>query len=235
MKNSTSKKNPDTLAQLDRELTQTIDDVVQADEPKLFYVSSTETVNGFYDVPVMWFADRCTDGVEMPWAMLIKDYNPHAVGLGYTQDAVREMLTETEAEAVVEHLRKIGDGAGAPTMEPVQLPVENCLVPLSDDCFDVDVTFPLPDTGLPLAVRGHCRLNGHLLIREEKIGNFVIYWGEGRSANHLLIALMRKRGRGMCCLCWTGGRPPGKTQSAKARLQSPLMLDDGPLTCDCRG
>jgi hypothetical protein len=151
--------------------------VVQADQLKLFYVRSTENVYGFYDVPVTWFADRCTDRVEMPWATLIENYNPHAKGFDYTQASVLEMFTEAEAEAVVDHLRKTGDGAGAPTIEPVQLPVRR-LLPLSENAFDGDVTFPLSNTGLPFPVRGYCKLIDRLLIRKEKNGGFVIYWNE---------------------------------------------------------
>jgi hypothetical protein len=151
--------------------------VVQADQPKLFYVISTESVNGFDHVPVTWFADRCMDGVEMPWPTLIENYSPQPTGLGYTQAALREMFTEPEAEAVVEHLRKTGDGAGAPTLEPVQLPVRS-LLPLSENAFDGDVTFPLSNTGFPFPVRGYCKLIDRLLIRKEKNGGFVIYWNE---------------------------------------------------------
>jgi hypothetical protein len=153
--------------------------VVQADQPKLYYVRSSESVNGFDHVPVTWFVDRCMDGVDMPWPTLIENYNPQPTGFGYTQAALREMFTEAEAEAVVEHLRKTGDDASAPTMEPVQLPVPNCLLPRAIPIDDrAEVTFPLPDTGLPFPVRGHCKLIDRLLIREEKIGGFVIYRNE---------------------------------------------------------
>jgi hypothetical protein len=168
-RNEATKRKENTMAQ-------TIDDVVQAEQPKLFYVRSTENVNGFCDVPVTWFATRCAGGIEMPWAMLIEHYNPHATDCRYVHDALRELFTEAEAAAVVEHLRRIGDGAGTPAMESVQLPVPNWLIPRSDNYFDGDVTFPLADTGLPFPVRGHCKLKGRLLIREEKIGGFVIYW-----------------------------------------------------------
>lgn len=156
----------------------------QADAPKLFYVTSAGTVNGFRNVPIDWFAVRSSDDLipDPPWAALIKGYEPglSEAEYGRVKERLAEMFTEVEANILVDYLKRT-DPEGAPIMEPVELPVRSRLMSTEEwigVATNPGFSFPLSDRndyGLPFRVNGYCRLTGRLLIREEKSGEFVVY------------------------------------------------------------
>jgi hypothetical protein len=80
-----------------------------ADLPKLFTVKSVANVNGYHNVPVVWFVDRSLDDEfwsGQPWPALIAD-DPKAAGYGYTQAAIAELFTESEAKALAAFIETI--------------------------------------------------------------------------------------------------------------------------------
>jgi len=157
----------------------------QAKVPELFYVWSTGIVNGYYNVPIEWFACRSHNGItpDLPWSALIEGYDPKA-DKDYPKNAVAEMFTEFEAKALVDYLERT-DPEGAPIMGAVKLPVPGWLISMQDwsAMSDGRIIFSLSDNegySLPFSVGGYCRLAGRRLIREEKSGEFAVYKDETR-------------------------------------------------------
>jgi hypothetical protein len=149
---------------------------------KLF-VTSTGIVNGFHNVPIDWIAVRSSDDLspDLPWAAIFENYDRNEAAWACAKARVAEFFTEAEAKTLVEYLQRT-DPEGAPSMEPVELPVPRWLAPTEEWIAGTDIgfTFPLSDRadyGLPFRVKGYCRFNGRLLIREEKSG-FVVYMDE---------------------------------------------------------
>jgi hypothetical protein len=105
-----------------------VETAAQRDMPKLFYVNSTGIVNGFHNVEIDWIAVRSSDdfNADLPWEAIFENYDRDDAGWEGAKARVVEFFTEAEAKTLVEYLQRT-DPEGAPSMEPVKLPVPGWL------------------------------------------------------------------------------------------------------------
>jgi len=143
---------------------------------RLFTASSVvPNLNGYHNVPVYWFVNR-PFRVGQPWPALIAQ-SPETPGYRYTQAAIAELFTESEAKALAAFLESIVPEA-ATTITPFKLPVSVALTPLSELDEHEGVIVSICDRDkytLPFSVSGFCGITSRLSIREAGVCEFIVY------------------------------------------------------------
>jgi hypothetical protein len=142
---------------------------------KLFQVTTIAPVfHGHRDVDLSWFVDKRPAPMNRPYRELIEPYlRREDWDTGLAEEAIDEMLSAEEAEALAAWLRKHRPQYGEPKITEAELPIgPNTMgvsgIPLGGGQ-DVLLTGEAPDYDLPFKVGGYYDLRHYERIEPEEV------------------------------------------------------------------